>query len=132
MNDLTTGQLAKRAQVNVETIRYYERRGLLPEPPRREGGYRQYPEEAVSRLLFIKRAKELGFSLNEIKELLSLRTDPESTRLDFKQQAELKLTRIEEKIGELQRMREALKKLVATCDGRGPMSECPILEALET
>lgn len=131
MKTLTIGQLAKQAQVNVETVRYYERRGLIPEPPRRESGYRQYSQDAVARLQFIRRAKELGFSLREISDLLSLRVGPDATCGDVKRRAERKLTDIEEKLQALQRMKKALTKLAAACRGRGPTSECPILEALE-
>ncbi|RMD89859.1 MAG: MerR family transcriptional regulator [Calditrichaeota bacterium] len=125
------GELAKSAGVNIETIRYYERRGLIPEPPRRESGYRIYSDEDLQRLLFIRRAKELGFSLNEIKELLTLRMDPETTSYDFHQAVQVKLEKIEEKIIELQRIHKALKELLATCNGKLPLSECPILETLE-
>lgn len=128
---MTIGQLAKKAQVNVETVRYYERRGLIPEPPRRESGYRQYSQDVVARIQFIKRAKELGFSLKEILELLSLRVDPDTPCADVKRRAEVKLADIEEKIRALQRMKKALTKLAASCSGRGPISECPILEALD-
>ena len=127
---LTIGQLAKKAKVNVETIRYYERRGLIPEPPRRGSGYRQYSEYDMARIQFIKRAKDLGFSLKEILELLSLRVDPDTTCGDVKKRAEVKIVDIEEKIRVLQRVRNALEKLVTSCRGRGPTSECPILEAL--
>lgn len=132
MKDLTIGQLARTARVNVETIRFYERRGLIPEPPRRESGYRQYAEDAVSRIQFIKRAKELGFSLKEISELLSLRVDPDTTCGDVKKRAEVKIVEVEEKIGELQRIKKALTKLVTLCRGGGPTSECPIMEALNS
>lgn len=132
MRNLTIGQLARKAQVNVETIRYYERRGLIPDPPRRESGYRQYSEDAVSRIHFIKRAKELGFSLKEISELLSLRVDPDTTCGDVKRRAEVKIADVEEKIRALQRIKKALTKLVAFCRGSGPTSECPIMEALNS
>ncbi|HDO35560.1 MAG TPA: MerR family transcriptional regulator [Nitrospirae bacterium] len=132
MERLTIGKLAKQAEVNIETIRYYERRGLIPKPPRRESGYRQYPRDTVTRIQFIKRAKELGFSLREILELLSLRVDPATTCGDVKKRAEIKIADIEEKIRTLQRMKKALMKLTVECKGRGPVSECPILEALDT
>jgi len=132
MRNLTIGQLAGKAQVNVETIRYYERRGLMPEPPRRESGYRQYSEDDVARILFIKHAKELGFSLKEILELLSLRVDPNTTCGDVKKRAEVKVADIDEKIRALQKMKRALTKLVTLCRGRGPTSECPILEVLNS
>lgn len=132
MKTLTIGQLAKQAQVNVETVRYYERRGLIPEPHRRESGYREYSQEAVACLQFIKRAKEMGFSLKEISDLLSLRVGPDATCGDVKRRAERKLADIEEKLQALQRMKKALTKLAAACRGRGPTSECPILEVLES
>lgn len=131
MENLTIGQVAKKAQVNVETIRYYERRGLILEPPRRESGYRQYSQDAVARIQFIRRAKDLGFSLKEIWELLSLRVDPDTTCGDIKSRAEAKLADIEGRIRTLQRMKKALKTLIATCAKRGPSGECPILEALD-
>jgi MerR family mercuric resistance operon transcriptional regulator len=131
MEALNIGQLAKKAKVNIQTVRYYERRGLLPDPPRRESGYRQYSNSDLARLHFIKHAKELGFSLREIKELLSLRVDPNTTCADVKKRAEAKLADVEEKILALQRIRKALGHLVGMCRGRGPTSECPILEALE-
>lgn len=132
MNGLTTGQLAKSANVKKETIRYYERSGLISEPPRTESGYRQYSEDAVSRLKFIRRAQELGFSLKEISELLSLRVDKNTTCGDFKNIAEVKISEIEEKIRSLNGIKKALTKLVALCSGEGPTSECPIVETLDT
>ena len=131
METVTIGQLAEKAHVNVETVRYYERRGLIPAPPRRESGYRQYSREDVSRILFIKRAQELGFTLKEISDLLELRVDPDTTCEDVRRQAEAKIGDIEERIQSLQKMKQALSKLVASCEGRGPTAECPILEALE-
>ncbi len=132
MRDLTIGRIAQKAQVNVETIRYYERRGLIPKPLRRDSGYRQYPQDTVARIEFIKRAKELGFSLKEISELLSLRVDPRTTCSDVKRRAEIKIADIEEKIRALQRIKKALTKLVSLCGGQGPTSECPIMEVLDT
>ncbi|MDC4207003.1 MAG: Hg(II)-responsive transcriptional regulator (plasmid) [Candidatus Manganitrophus sp.] len=130
MKGLTIGQLAKRAGVKIETVRYYERRGLILEPPRRESGYRQYAEDAVARIQFIKRAQELGFSLKEILELLSLRVDRHTTCKDVRQRAEAKISDIEVKIADLKRMKQALVKVTNACSGRGPTSECPILEAM--
>ncbi len=131
MGYLTIGKLAKKAQVNIETIRYYERRGLISRPPRPHSGYRQYPNEIVKRIDFIKRAKELGFSLKEIGNLLSLRLDPSTSCSDIKSRAETKIEHIEEKIKALQKMKTALVEVSRACSGRGPISECPILEALE-
>ncbi|SRR5581483_7076532 len=131
MKTLTIGQVARRAGVGVETVRFYERQGLLDEPDRRESGYRQYTEAVILRLRFIRRAKELGFTLKEIRELIALRRDPSATRAEVRQQATAKITDIEAKIRDLQRMKEALLKLTASCGGRGPASGCPILEALD-
>ena len=127
---LTTSQLANSAGVNVETLRYYERRGLLPEPPRRASGYRQYSQDDVARLQFIKRAKELGFTLQEVQELLNLRVDPDTPCAMVKRRADLKIIDIEAKLQSLKRIKKALNKLAATCSGRGPVGDCPILEAL--
>ncbi len=131
MNGLRSGQLAKAADVNVETLRYYERRGLLPEPPRRDSGYRIYPLESVSRLRFIKGAQELGFTLEEIQELLALRVDEAATKTEVRQHAQDKVTQIDAKIAALQQMRNALAHLIEQCHGDGPTSDCPILEAME-
>ena len=131
MKSLTIGQLAKKAQVNVETVRYYERRGLIPKPPRRNSGYRQYSQDIVARIEFIKRAKELGFSLKEILELLYLRVNPNTTCVDVKKRAEAKIVDAEEKIRALQSIKKALTKLVALCSGKGPTGECPIMEVLD-
>lgn len=131
MTSMTIGKLAKQCCVGVETIRFYEREGLIEEPPRRESGYRQYPEEIVRRVRFVKRAKALGFTLKEIKELLALRIVPEATCADVRRQAEAKIADIEERIVTLQRMKQALSRLTVACSGSGPASRCPILEAME-
>ncbi len=129
---MTIGQVAKHSGIGLETLRFYERKGLIAEPPRTDSGYRQYPEEVVGRIRFIRRAKELGFTLKEISELLSLRVDPDTTCADVRKQTELKLADVGEKIRALQRIKTALKKLAASCVGTGPASECPILEALDS
>lgn len=131
MGGFTTGQLAKKAGVNIETIRYYERRGLLPKPGRRESGYRQYSDESVKRVQFIRHAKELGFSLKEIHELLSLRHDPGTPCSLVKKRAESKIEDIEAKIRTLQGMKKALVKLTNTCSGKGPLKGCTILDVPE-
>lgn len=130
MRTLTIGQLASTAKVNVQTVRYYERRGLIPDPPRRESGYRKYPQDTAARIDFIKRAKVLGFSLAEISELLAMRAGSDATCGDVKKRAQAKVADIEEKIRDLQRMKEALGDLISACEGRGSTSECPILDAL--
>jgi MerR family copper efflux transcriptional regulator len=132
MDNLTIGQVAKKAGVNIQTIRYYERRNLLPEPSRGESGYRHYEEETVRHIRFIRNAKELGFSLKEIGELLSLRLDPGGMSAAVKELAKEKLADIEGKIDTLQRMHTALDGLIHTCPGCGPVRECPILDALDT
>jgi Hg(II)-responsive transcriptional regulator len=131
MDTLTTGQLAKKAEVNVETVRYYERRGLIPKTHRRESGYREYSEETVKQIQFIKHAKELGFSLNEILELLSLKVDPETPCYEVRKRARSKISDIETKIATLKKMKKALTKLTDACSGKGPASKCPILDAIE-
>jgi len=128
---LKSGELAKRADVSVETLRFYERKGLLPEPPRRRSGYRQYPEESVGRIRFIKRAQEVGFSLEEIKELLALRVRPGTTCAQVRERAEHKVQEVRQKIADLKAIERALNKLTASCSGRGPISACPILENLD-
>ena len=130
MATLTTSKLAKAAGVNGQTVRYYERRGLLPEPPRSESGYRMYPIGHVERLRFIKSAQELGFTLVEIQQLLTLRVDEQATAADVRHRSEEKVTQIDAKISALQQMREALMHLVDQCHGEGPTSDCPILDAL--
>lgn len=125
------GQVAKQSGISVETIRYYEKEGLLKEPERKESGYRQYKQEAIARLSFIQQAKELGFSLKEIGELLSIRADENNLCKEVKQLAQEKLEDIENKLKLLQRMRKSLKKLVDVCPGQVPLNECPILDALE-
>ncbi len=128
---LTIGQVARRCGLGVETVRFYEREGLVPKPGRTASGYRQYPEDTVRRILFVRRAKEVGFTLREIKELLSMRVRPGTTCADIRGMAEGKLSDIDEKMGALRQMRRALKALVTECHGRGPVSECPVLEALD-
>ncbi|MGH7145311.1 MAG: MerR family DNA-binding protein [Planctomycetota bacterium] len=131
MDGLTIGEVARRVAVNVETLRYYERRKLLPLPPRSRAGYRRYPLETVKRVRFIKRAQELGFSLKEIRDLLLLRADPHGESLDVREAAVAKIASIEKNIVSLEAMRAALRKLVAACSGHHPRSQCPILEALD-
>lgn len=132
MVGLTIGRVARAAGVGVETIRFYERQGLFAPPPRRPSGYRQFPEEVIHRLRFIRQAKELGFSLKEIRELLDLRMDPDATCMDIKNRAESKIVAMDEKIKALRKMKRSLGKLLAACDGKATVGadECPILESL--
>lgn len=129
---MTIGTVAAQAGVGVETIRYYQRRGLIAEPPRRNAGFRQYPPETVSRLRFIKRAQRLGFSLNEVQELLSLRLSGATSRNDVRTRAEAKIAELDQKIRALRSMKKALTSLTTSCcAGSGGESDCPILDALE-
>ena len=132
MNGLTIGKVARGAGLGIETVRFYEREGLLEPPARTEANYRVYPQQDIVRLRFIKRAKNLGFTLKEIKELLSLRQDPGASKEDVKRQTEAKISDIDEKIRDLTRIKQTLEKLDQCCDGHGPTSDCPILEALES
>ena len=130
MQTLRIGEVAAEAGVNVQTLRFYERRGLLPHPPRRASGYRQYAPEAVRRVRFIKRAQELGFTLAEIGELLRLREDPRIPCRDVRATAETKIADIEEKLRRLRAMRAALAVLVESCAANRE-HHCPLLEALD-
>jgi len=124
------GAAAEQAGVNVQTLRYYERRGLLPRPPRRDSGYREFPDEAVRIVRFIKRAQDLGFSLDEVEELIRLRNDKRRDRARVRAIAERRVRQIEGKLAELQAMKKALAHLVHCCRG-GATLECPIIEALD-
>ena len=131
MGHLNRGALAKESGVNIETIRFYEKQGLIPEPPRSAANYRMYPEDAVRRVRFIRRAQELGFTLKEILDLLSLRAMPGVQCADVRGRAEEKVRDIDERIRTLRAMRKALSGLIGECSGKGPVTDCPILEALE-
>lgn len=128
---LRTGEVAARSGVNVQTLRYYERRGLLKEPDRRASGYRRYPQDAVQLIRFIKRAQELGFTLTEIEDLLRLRTDQRASCLQVRTRAQAKIESIDEKLRSLRAMKRALGVLVSSCTSDGSVRECPILEALD-
>jgi len=131
MEILSIGQVAKRAGVGVETVRFYERESLLEEPPRRASGFRQYSKQVVKRLHFIKRAQQLGFSLKEMSELLLLRVDALTSCEEVRQRTEAKIAEVERKILELHRMRQALLQVHSLCTGQGPTGRCPMLEALD-
>ncbi len=122
-------ETAKEAGVNTQTLRYYERRGLLPRPARRRSGYREYSGDAVRIVRFIKRAQELGFSLDEIDELVRLRGVRRQDRHRVRAIAERKIDEIERKIAQLRAMRGALRQLVKACHDGGA-AECPIIDAL--
>ncbi len=130
MNQLTIGKIAKGAEVKVDTIRYYERSGLIPIPNRSESGYRLYETDTIDKILFIKKAQALGFTLREIKELLSLKMDPACTCGSIKERTVTKIKDIQEKVSILKEMETSLGKLVDACDGNGSVSECPILDAM--
>jgi MerR family mercuric resistance operon transcriptional regulator len=129
---LTIGRLARVGGVNLETIRYYEREGLLARPPRTHSGYRVFPTDATRRLRFIKRAQQLGFSLKEIRDLLALRVKPGTKRDQIRARAEAKIVDIDQKIETLAAMKRALSKLTTQCSGCGPIADCPILDSLDT
>jgi MerR family copper efflux transcriptional regulator len=129
---LKIGQVAEGGGVNLQTIRYYEREGLLPEPPRLQSGYRMFPDNTVRRVRFIKRAQDLGFTLSEIKQLLALRIGQERNSVDVRTLAQAKIASIEEKIRTLKNMRRVLSGLAQRCSGCGPSSECPILESIDS
>jgi Hg(II)-responsive transcriptional regulator len=131
MEPLTIGQLAERAGVNLETVRYYEREGLIPPPPRKSSGHRAYASDAVRRLRFIKRAQELGFSLAEIRELLHLKVDPDQLCTDVVRQIDAKAQEVEEKIRHLEAIKQTLTRMKESCDGHCAVSDCPILESLD-
>ena len=129
MSALRTAQVAELAGVNIETLRFYERKGILSEPPRRASGYREYPPETVERVRFIKRAQELGFTLSEVQELLGLRErGAKSGRV--RKIAAGKLEEIEQKIRDLGAMKKSLAALLSACDGKMPIASCPIIESL--
>jgi MerR family mercuric resistance operon transcriptional regulator len=125
------GEVASRAEVNKETVRYYEKRGLIPEPDRRRSGYRILTQRHIDQIKFIKRAQELGFTLSEIKELLDLRMDEHTTCSEIKEEAQAKHQDVVQKIEDLTRIKATLVDLIDSCSGEGPKGDCPILEALE-
>ena len=131
METYTIGQLATRTDVSVETIRYYERVGLLTQPQRPDSGYRRYPDDARRRLSFIRKAKALGFTLSEIAELLALNMESETACGNVEKTATRSISRIDGQIRALSQMRRALGKLVAECRSGKPNGDCPIIRALE-
>ncbi len=133
MKAMTIGKAAKRAGTGIETIRFYERRGLITQPLKpASGGFRDYPPETVSRLRFIREAQELGFSLDEIADLLSLRADPKANCAQVQRRAEAKLAEVRRKIERLQDIGAALDRLISACPGKGALGACSILESLES
>lgn len=131
MLTMTIGQVAREAGIGVETVRFYEREGLLERPARRLSGYRQFEPNAVARLRFIKQAQRLGFTLREIKELLALKLDPGATRAQVRERAVDKIADIDRRIADLRRMKKAIAPLIEACNGKGKLEGCPILAAIE-
>jgi Hg(II)-responsive transcriptional regulator len=127
---IRTGEVAASAGVNIQTVRYYERRGLLKEPPRRPSGFRKYPEEAVRIIRFIKHAQQLGFTLREIDELLRLREDRDRTCAQVQRAAETKIVDIDSKLNRLMAVRSALEVFVQSCRNKRAR-RCPLIEALD-
>jgi len=125
-----TSELAKKADVNKETIRFYEKKGLLTDPIRTNGGYRQYSQEDLERLVFIKNAKELGFALSEIKELLAIADGDIYKCCDVRQIAENKLEHIDNQLKHLRKLKTTLTKLVTECQRAKTIKHCPIIESL--
>jgi MerR family mercuric resistance operon transcriptional regulator len=132
MDRLTIGAVATQAHVRIETLRYYERMGLVAPPPRNGSNYRLYPQETVRCVQFIKRAQQLGFSLKDITELLALRATPQTPCADIRTRAVAQINAIEEKMRALHAMKHALTQLVAECPGQGAVTDCPILASLDT
>ncbi|MFQ5526933.1 MAG: heavy metal-responsive transcriptional regulator [Thermoanaerobaculia bacterium] len=128
---LKIGHVAQTTGLSVEAIRYYERLGLIDEATRTPSGYRQFEPDVVRRLRFVQRAQALGFSLEEIRELLDLRLSAAASAAEVREKADAKLSEIEVKLSDLRRMRRALKELTRSCCGDGSTSDCPILDALE-
>lgn len=127
---LKTSELARAAGVGVETVRYYLRRGLLAEPPRAPSGYRRFPPDAVRRIAFVRRTQALGFTLDEIRELLELRVERPHACEAVEERAKARIAAVEEKLDELQRMKRALARVVAACEARERTGHCPLLEEI--
>lgn len=132
MEILTISKTARKAGVGVETIRFYERKGLIEQPPKpQNGGYRAYSSEVVQKIRFIRHAQELGFSLKEIEELLNLRADPGSDCSAVRNRASEKLKEVENKIAKLRKIGGALEEVIASCPSQGALSVCSIIAAME-
>ena len=131
MSLFTIGEVAKQTGISVETVRFYEKQGLITKPQRTSAGYRQYSPEAIRKVHFIRRAKAAGFTLNDIGELLALRREPGASCSDVKQRALKKIAEVDQKIKDLRKIRGALDRLATKCSGTGGLDNCPILEAFE-
>lgn len=124
-------ELAKAADVGVETVRFYERRGLIPQPLKpADGGFRSYPEQIAVQIRFIRQAQELGFSLSEIEDLLSLRSEPDTDCSDIRRRALAKRDDVDIKLRQLRRIRKTLTKLIDACPGKGTLEYCSIIDAM--
>lgn len=128
---MTIGQLAKQAGVNVQTVRFYERQGLIAPPQRTASGYRQYTSDTLRRLHFIRHAQDIGFTLREIDELLALRLDADTSCSDIQERAFAKIEEIEHRIARMEQMKQALLALAEQCGAEKAVSDCPILDALD-
>lgn len=131
MDSFSIGQVAKAADVGVETVRFYQREGLIEEPAREGTRRRRYSRETVARIRFIRGAQNVGFSLKEIEDLMALRLAPGTSKAEMKARAQAKVGEIEEKMRDLQHMRDTLMKLIGSCEGTGTAEDCPILEAFD-
>lgn len=132
LKSLTRKQVAERSGVTTEAVRFYEKEGIIANPPRTESGYRQYPQEVVRQIQFVKRAQHLGFTLPEIKDLLSLKISEDTTPDNVRARAFLKIQEVDSRIQTLQRIKNTLLHLAKSCPGEGKIEECPILGALES
>lgn len=127
---MNIGEVAALTELPVATVRYYEKRGLIPEPPRTTSGYRQYPPEAVDRLRFVKRAQALGFALEEIGELLDLRVEDGAACEAVEARTRAKLADVRGRLEALRRLEAVLENLATSCRSRTPTEECPVLDTL--
>jgi len=132
MERLTTSKVSEKVGMSAETVRFYEREGLIPPPRRGESGYRIYPEIVVERLKSLRRARNLGFGLKEIKELLALEGDHEGGKEEIKSRVEAELEKIAARIEDLTRMRKVLQGLAAACDRPKPLGEYQIVATLRS
>ena len=131
MTLLNIGQVAKQTGVTVETVRFYEKKNLVAAPQRSDAGYRQYPPDTVKRVRFIQNAKDVGFTLKDIGELLSLSEKPSTSCASIKLHATQKMKEVDQKIQDLERIRNALGQMIVKCNFRRDLSACPILDELE-
>ena len=132
MDSLSIGEVADAAEVGVETVRFYQRQGLIEAPPREGTRHRRYSSETVARIRFIRGAQNLGFSLKEIEDLLTLRIAAGTSKAEVKARAQAKVDEMEQKTRDLQRIRDTLLKLIGACEGTGTLEDCPILDAFDS